>query len=679
MGKWAKRVQKRKPRTEAGLTTNTQKTINAVVERAVRMVENASVVALDLETTGLDPRSAEIRLVEVSDGEKIFVIDLFRKDGRSLFEALARDDLIILTHGGDFEWRFIYHHFGIALDNIVDTLLLARLAFCGDMRQRVGLGDLAENELEIVLDKEMQTADWTLDSLSRRQLDYAAMDVKVLHPLYEKLSAVIKATRQERVAQIENEALPAFAMMKYVGMPVDKAAWDAHAEEIEAELRELEKHMLDAPWMPEREPIPQTWALQGADCLAMLHAAGIPDITGTTSKDLAPYAENELVSALFAYRKAKGDERRRLKKQVLKLAPEKLPVPAPPWNFGSPQQVNEISYEILGFDLPNTETGTLLRYKDRHPFFEHLLKHRKLKKVVSTYGKSWFQKAYYNGRVYPAWRQIGTSTGRVASGERDVAPNAQNLPKSHRRLFVAPEGRVFVNADYSQIEVRVLAKMRNEERLLELYGRPEDEKPSEDVYRATAAYLLDVAPEDVTKEQRDLAKAIVLGMNYGLSARGLPFYAFTKLGIEDLSENDAEDYVEAFYDLYPKIRAYHDDVLKKLDETGSVDQRTITGRRRNEITNRNEAINAPIRGTAADILKRAMTLVYRRLKDFDNAFMIASIHDELLVECAEGDAEAVAGVLEGAMLEAADEILNAEEPKVKIEVEAGFSGVWAKE
>jgi DNA polymerase I len=643
------------------------------------MVENSGVVALDMETTGLDPHESEIRLAQISDGEKIFVIDLFHRDARELFEALAREDLIVLTHGGDFEWRFVYHHYGIALENIVDTLLLARLAFRGDMTLRAGLGDLAESELDITLDKEMQTADWTLDPLPRRQLDYAAMDVKVLPLLYEQLSDVIKATGQASVAEIENQALAAFALMKYVGMPIDKVAWDENADEAELELRELERRMLDAPWMIERDPIEQTWALQGPDCLAMLHAAGL-EAQGTTAKDLAPYLENELVSALLAYRKAKGAERERLKARVLELAPEKPPAPSPPWNFGSPQQVNEIAWEILGFDLSDSAEPTLLRYKDRHPFFAHMLKHRKLRKLVSTYGKTWFQKAYTEetGRVHPAWWQIGTSTGRVASGSKGEAPNAQNLPESHRKFFVAPEGRMFVGADYSQIEVRVLAKMLNEERLLKIYGRPEDDVPSGDVYLATAAHMLDVDPDEVTKEQRNLAKAIVLGMNYGLNAKGLPYYAFTILGMEDMSKDESEEYVEAFYNLYPKIEAYHDEVLTKLDEVGSVDQRTMTGRLRAEITNRNEAINAPIQGTAADILKRAMTLLYRGLKLTPTAYIVASIHDELLVECDQADAEYVAGVLERAMLEAANEILNAEEPKVKIEVDTVISKVWAK-
>jgi DNA polymerase I len=167
-------------------------------------------------------------------------------------------------------------------------------------------------------------------------------------------------------------------------------------------------------------------------------------------------------------------------------------------------------------------------------------------------------------------------------------------------------------------------------------------------------------------------------MNYGLSAYGLPLYAFTNLGIKDMSQDEAEDYVEAFYEMYPKIREYHEAGKEGIHEPGGVDRTTLTGRRRDEITNRNEAINAPIQGTSADILKRAMTLVYGRLRGLRDAFIIASIHDELLVECYEEDAEVVKSILEGTMLEAADEILNAEEPKVKIEVDVGEGRQWTK-
>jgi DNA polymerase I len=145
-----------------------------------------------------------------------------------------------------------------------------------------------------------------------------------------------------------------------------------------------------------------------------------------------------------------------------------------------------------------------------------------------------------------------------------------------------------------------------------------------------------------------------------------------------MTADEADDYVETFYDLYPKIDDYHRTTLGTLNELGSVDQRTMTGRLRAEITNRNEAINAPVQGTSADVLKRAMTLVYSRLKAFSDAYIVASIHDELLVECNEGDAEAVKEIVEASMLEAAEELMNSDEPRVKVEVEATVGKLWAK-
>src|SRR5215208_3519583 len=187
--------------------------------------------------------------------------------------------------------------------------------------------------------------------------------------------------------------------------------------------------MLEAAWMPPRPPVPQRWKLTGPDCKAMLEASGIVGLTGTTAKELKPYEEHELVKRLLAYRKAKGEERENLKAAVLEHAPEKSPAPALPWNFSSPEQVTEICYEILGFTPASTDEVQLLRYKGRHPFFGKMLEHRRLKKLTGTYGKEWFKKAYDPGtrRVYPGYRQIGTSTGRFASGERGRSPNAQNL------------------------------------------------------------------------------------------------------------------------------------------------------------------------------------------------------------------------------------------------------------
>lgn len=634
------------------------------------MIETSDVVALDLETTGLDPRRDDIRLVQVSDSEKVFVLDAFHRDVRPVFKALANAPAVV-AHGSTFEWAFVYQKFGITLDNLVDTLLLARLAACGDMSVDAGLGEVAARELGVDLDKDMQTSDWR-GELSRRQLDYAAMDVKVLHPLLEALIEAVADSGQGRVSEIEHAALPAVARMRLEGMPVDKRAWDAHAVEVAAEAEALRREMLDAGWLPERDPVPQTWALQGADCVAMLRAAGI-EVDGATAKDLAPHADKPIVAALLAYRKAKGDAREDARTRVAALAPEKPSKPAAAWNFGSPQQVAEISEKILGFYPRSTDEATLLRFVDRHPFFRAVLRYRQLAKRASTYGPEWFKGAYdeETGRVYPSWQQIGTSTGRFAC----ASPNAQNIPNDgpYRSFFRAPAGRTFVDMDYSQIEVRTYAKIVGENALLELF-----ESDAADVYTTTAANMLGVAESEVTKTERQKAKAIMLGLLYGLSAAGLPAYAFKNYGVV-ITPDESEDLIERFFDLYPNIAEDHAAILDDLHENGSVDRKTLAGRRRDGIANRNEAINAPIQGTAADGLKMAIARVYERLKRFGGSAFIAGVfHDEILVECDEDDAAAVRDVVEAAMLAAMDELLNSEDPRVRIKVSGGISPVWTK-
>ena len=317
-----------------------------------------------------------------------------------------------------------------------------------------------------------------------------------------------------------------------------------------------------------------------------------------------------------------------------------------------------------------------MRYTDRHPFFSQLLELRRLSKLAGTYGKDWFKEAYdpSTGRVYPGYRQIGTSTGRFASGEREKSPNAQNLPSDYRRFFVAPRGRVFVNVDYSQIEVRIIAKMLEVEELLRLFTE------GEDIYANTSANLLGIAVEEVTKEQRQLAKALVLGMIYGLSAYGLPMYAFKNFGIKDMTPEDASAYVHAFYDLYPEIEAYNADVLGALGIEGEVDQRTLTGRLRAGITNSNEAINAPVQGTAADGMKATMAAVYKRLRERfgEGAFISTTLHDELLIEVDQEDGPAALEVVERTMIDTMDELLNREASYVPVEVEGKVSKVWTK-
>jgi P4 family phage/plasmid primase-like protien len=629
-----------------------------------------TLIGLDLETTGLDPRHDEIRLAQIYAGDKTFVIDLFEvSDDRTVFEALERPPVVV-AHNAAFEYGFVLAKYGIALDNIRDTYLLARLVAAGDMRVECGLAAVVERELGITLDKEPQTSDWS-GRLTSRQLEYAARDAHILPPLYESLTKKVAESGQQLIAEIEHAALPAVARMGLEGLPVDRRGWDEYAADVARRRDGLAQWMCDADWMPKKDPTPQQWALQGPDCLAMLHAAGV-EAKGSTAKQLEPFTDNEIVAALLSYRKAKGEAKDKARALVHQLAPPKPPMEAPPWNFSSNQQVLEIASRILGFKLPDTSEATLLRYVDKHRFFRAQLRYRKLSKQASTYGSEWFKDAYdyQTGRLYPRWHQIGTSTGRFSCS----SPNVQNIPLEgpYRSFFRAPKGRVFVDVDYSQIEVRIYAKMVGEKALLDAFER------GGDVYRATAARLMRVPPSKVTKTQRQKAKAIMLGLLYGLSARGLPHYAFTNYGVE-IPPKEAKDLISRFFRLYPNISDDHDKAAQQLDEKGSVDRVTLSRRRRDRITVRNEAINAPIQGTAADGLKAAMGRVFEGLRDVEGAFIVGAFHDELLIECNEHHGEEVKAIVEKVMIEAMDAILNSTTPHVAITVDGAVVPAWTED
>src|SRR5258708_6420581 len=283
----------------------------------------------------------------------------------------------------------------------------------------------------------------------------------------------------------------------------------------------------------------------------------------------------------------------------------------------------------------------------RHGFVvpQLILQHRDLHKLTSTYIDPRPQLVDAHGRVHTSFTQAVAATGRLSSSD----PNLQNIPirtelgRTIRKAFVAGEGNVLIAADYSQVELRIPAHFTQDEELIETFRR------GADIHRATAAKIFNILEEEVTHDQRRAAKTINFGVLYGMSA-------FRLSNEIDISGSQAKDFIDAYFSRYPKIREYLDRTLAEARATGKVT--TLFGRVRYipEIHNKSftvrgnaerMATNAPIQGTAADILKLAMIALDANLDG--GGQMLLTVHDEIVIEAPEQAAEQVAGIVKETM------------------------------
>jgi DNA polymerase-1 len=325
---------------------------------------------------------------------------------------------------------------------------------------------------------------------------------------------------------------------------------------------------------------------------------------------------------------------------------------AEPWNWDSPEQVQR-ALELAGCPVASTADGVLAAID--HPLARLLRDHRDARKRETTYGDAWLSHVAADGRVYPHWSQLGANSGRMACG----SPNMQNLPRGeHRRCVAAPPGRVLVKADYSQIELRIAAKVSGDKALLDAYKR------GDDLHALTARQVLGVT--EVTKQHRQLAKAVNFGLLYGMGAKSFRSYARTNYGVE-MTEAEAQAYREAFFNAYPGLRRWH----RSMGE-GSCDTRTLASRRVLRVDRFTEKLNLPVQGTGADGLKSALGLLWARRHQVPGTIPVLAVHDEIVVECDEGQAPTVGPWLRTAMLDGMVPLVA----PVPVEVEVKTGKTW---
>lgn len=531
------------------------------------------VLALDLETTGLDPHLHRPRLLQIADGRgPVAVCDLqvLGAGGRRSLNELLTGTAVKVFHNGKFDLKFLLSLGLKPRGPLFDTMLASQLLDGGLGERRHSLEALARDHLGLELDKELQLSDWS-GPLSWRQLEYAARDADVTFRLRRALIPLLIREGLVEAAKVEFDCLPAVAEMEYVGMGLDRTAWaelEASARKaMEVEERRLLSLLGDGAQLCLFDGVCDRTNLDSQkQVLEALRRRGLP-LSGTSRRDLLPLAADPAVAALLDYRRQ------------AKLVQA----------FGS----------------------SLLRYL--HPRTE---------------------------RVHPDYRQIGAATGRFACRN----PNLQQIPRDERfrRCFTAPPGRLLFSADYSQIELRVVAQVTRDATMTGAFRR------GWDLHRLTASLMTGRDLSEVSPQDRQAAKAVNFGLVFAMGAARLAEYAGQTFGVA-LSDEEARLFRERFFRHYGAVARWHESF--RFDD--SLETRTLCGRLRRfrERPRLTERCNAIVQGTAADILKKALAELPPALEG-TGAVIVGSVHDEILVEGALSRAEEIVAKI-GAVMEKA--------------------------
>lgn len=575
---------------------------------ACEALANEEFLGFDTETTELDPRDGELRLVQFCGGKGSILVDLvhFRNAGklsetdelRPLRDLIENERVTKVAHNAKFDAKWVRHHLGCELNGIFDTYLASVLISAGDGDRRHSLADVTQFFTGTELDKSEQVSDWGAAELSQSQLEYAARDAAILLPLREQIAERLANDKLEGVAQLEFEAVMPVAEMELTGFFLDADRWRELYDKVKKD---------------------QTLA---ADDLQDMLSAGVAQ------------------ASLFG------------RSEI---------------NLDSQAQVSA-ALTNLGVPMPETTRAWQLQpLAEQYPVVGKLLEYRAAQKSVTSFGENILDHIRQDtGRVHADFRQIGAPTGRFACSN----PNLQQIPHdpAYRRCFKAPDGRKLVIADYSQIELRILAGFSGDKRFIEAFVS------GTDFHSATASQMFGVDARDVSAEQRSFAKRLNFGVVYGIGASRFAM-------MTGVSQRDAEETLRRYFSTYPRLDAWLRDAARNVVDTRTA--RTASGRmmrfrldesdRQQIAAAQRNGKNMPIQGTSADILKRALRLLHNELRG-SSAKLVNIVHDEIVVECDTADAETTLDKLGSAMKRAAEEYVR----EVPVVVDATIADEWIK-
>ena len=613
---------------------------------ALQEIEATGICGLDLETTGLDPLSSRARLCQLSlPSGRVYVADLWElvRAGASPLQDLGqlseRSDIKKVGHNLKFDLAFIQasssHRLRIC--NIFDTMLASQVCWAGyyDLEKapkaknpwkkkppEQNLKALAERHLGLTLPKDLQASNWGAEALSQEQKAYAARDAAVLLPLQGILQELLQKNDLTHIAELEFRVLPSVIELELQGLPLDTQACRTMMKEKKAQAQAIAQSLQAEAQKAGFTPRPKK------------------------GKKYSPLLNPDSSQDVLAFLQAQGHEITSTKEEAIK--------------------------ELAGCSF----AGGLLQY-------------RRLSHQVS-FMEDWLLKlSPTDGRLHPGYLQLFTRAGRFSSRE----PNAQQIPKrggdgqAIRKLFRAPPGKKLIKADFSGIELRIMARISQDKTMIEAFQR------CQDLHKLTASRLAGVPLDQVTKAQRQSAKSANFGLIYGVSAPRFRENAKNEYGI-DMSLEEAEKVRNTFFSTYPGVAAFHQ--IQKASKRYQrnhffhratqgfysaplVSSKTLAGRKRvwgwhngRTLARDTELYNSPSQGTGADLLKAVMAEVYSSLPE--EVKMIGSVHDELILEAPEAQAQTMASLLLEIMRRVGSELLSPVPVDAEVEVLDSWGG-----
>ena len=579
------------------------------LRRAVEQLSTRTAIGLDTETTDLDPYLARLRLIQLATSDGVFIVDLNHFAGSDMKKSDALAPLRqLLTAPRPIK---IAHNAKFDAKFLKHNLGVDIVGLFDTLlaSQLVSAGDIEERHgLEAIAGRYLNEAVDKSERLSNWEFDLSESQLEYA----ARDAAVLIPLREKLIDRIKAQGLIQCAQLEFeCVMPV-----------VDMELTGF--YMDKARWLEQLSIVEEKRAELANELQEM-------------------FGEGVAQASLF------GPPRANI-------------------NLDSQQQVTE-ALERLGIPLPDsTRNWKLQPLAAQYPVVAKLLEYRTMQKALTSYGQNMIE--FINpktGRLHADFRQIGAPTGRFAC----TNPNIQQVPHAaeYRRCFMGyPDGRRLVIADYSQIELRILAEFSGDEGFMKAFNS------GADLHRVTAAQVFNVAEDQVSKEQRDFAKRLNFGVVYGIGAQRFSL-------MTGLTVSEAEDVLRRYFATYRKLDTY----LREAANRAVNDKETRTGsgrlvkfnydpsdRQQVSMTQRNGK-NAPIQGTSADILKRAIRLLSDELRG-TSAGIVNIIHDEIVVEVDEGEAQSVAQTVERAMCAAGEEYLQT----VPVKVESQIACEWTK-